>query len=384
VSTCTACKTGWLVKGTGCVQTCGNGYYTAAIDCQACTDTNCDTCSTDVSICTECKAGWLVKDTGCVQTCGNGYYTGTTNCQACTDTNCDTCSTDVSTCTACKEGWLLKGNSCVESCGSGYYVSGSTCQACSDSNCDICPNNVCSTCSSGFYLPSGSSSGTQSTCQACSESNCNICSLDICSSCGPGFYLQDTSCVSSCGIGEYIDGSECHVCSEPDCDTCDADTCSLCKPGYYLSEADGNSCLSCSSITSNCISCSSVSAQCTGCDAGLYLQDNQCVTSCGAEYSISGSLCIPSTRQINSNSKDTNNGGGLSIAETITISLCGFFIIIIIVFLAKSTMSKLRNRKIKNIGKVRPIFATKLEIKPNISSANPNSVTSGNLITETI
>lgn len=93
-------------------------------------------------------------------------------------------------------------------------------------------NSTClSSCPSGM-------TGINSFCQFCTN-NCKTCSgaTNICITCLNGTYLINSSCVTNCGSGLYIDyiSQTCIGCTSP-CHTCSSttSTCTSCTTGYLI------------------------------------------------------------------------------------------------------------------------------------------------------
>ena len=83
-------------------------------------------------------------------------------------------------------------------------------------------------------------------CEECSWP-CRHCSGegDNCSECADGYFLNGTSCISSCGVGYYVENGTCVECGIDYCASCSNITCLQCSYPYYLiSNSSGSFCLS--------------------------------------------------------------------------------------------------------------------------------------------
>ncbi|KAL4453892.1 hypothetical protein ABPG74_003775 [Tetrahymena malaccensis] len=219
-----------------CRSTCPNGTYPDSNSglCKNC-DFSCSSCSGPRNNqCTACQFLTYLSNGTCVKTCPNGQFADekSKKCYQCPD-GCSSC-TSYNACTSCKTGYSSNQNTCVSS---SCTVPCATCTA-SSTTCLSCvqlylqPSNKCdSSCPQGYFKNS-----VNMTCTAC-PTGCKNC-------------LDDKTC-TSCDIssGYRLNGSSCTLCIQP-CATC--------------SLRDPNLCLSC--------------------ENNLYLQNNQCVTTCQKGY----------------------------------------------------------------------------------------------------
>lgn len=91
----------------------------------------CYTCS-DASTCFTCIGGYILNGTSCQKTCGDGYYMETvevnysnevdsqnfswySSCKPCSD-QCRTCMNASDLCIECSDGYLMDGGDCVRDC----------------------------------------------------------------------------------------------------------------------------------------------------------------------------------------------------------------------------------------------------------------------------
>ncbi|KAK7933749.1 hypothetical protein WMY93_004645 [Mugilogobius chulae] len=144
--------------------------------------------------------------------------------------------------------------------------------------------------------PSGSYQHDHTHCREC-HSSCSEClgpSEADCVSCSHlSSLLKLGRCVSQCGPGFYSQDNNCYAC-DPSCESCfpDKPLCTSCPPGAALHHGK---CISecppqhykdshsrCRACHSSCSSCWGPSvSQCSDCLSGLFLQQGQCVETCG-------------------------------------------------------------------------------------------------------
>ena len=178
-------------------------------------------------------------------------------------------------CAQCYTGYTLTNNYCVQCLFTGCIAANSS-----------IVNNVCTctSCSLGYYLPSGSI-----MCSPCSTLNCVICPTNICTNCLTGFYWNGASCavstVANCFIAatattcntcmsRYFKGSSnlCYSC-QSSCKTCSTRfRCSECDANYYLHPID----LFCVKLPNNCLNFSTTTNMCSTCQHGYYLNSGYC------------------------------------------------------------------------------------------------------------
>lgn len=339
---CTSCITGYnLILGYCCDPRCSScnfnqcwgcvdGYLYDGIRCSACPST-----------CTSCKSGQCVTGTGCpanclecststsCSKCESGYYPVTGGCSQCFS-RCTTCDW-LEVCTGCQTGFeLIQGYCCDPKCSScnqskcwgckdGYYYDGTNCITC-PAGCDLCQSGGC-------YHTSGCSS------------HCNMCdNSGACVKCADGYYPDNGGCLQcnpncpTCDWAEVctscVQGLELILgyCCDPKCSSCNLSKCWGCKDGYYF---DGTHCLTCPAncdhctgglcysntlCPSNCLQCTD-SQTCTKCSSGYYPVTGGCskcystcstcdwlevCTSCVApNVLISGYCCNPKCTSCN-------------------------------------------------------------------------------------
>jgi hypothetical protein len=231
---CTASRNGFQLAGNNCRQcalscsscnpvnitqctSCANGLYLLNSKCVSCP--NCLACS-DANTCSACVPGMTPNSNNvCVL-----------NCQV----PCITCLDNQPTmCLSCYYGSTLSGNTCVfdsscngtsscTDCGQGLnlYLDGTNCLACPTiSKCIQCSSsNVdnCARCDNEYFVD------TTSTCTLCPTQCTGCISTTICTTCVSGYTLP-----SDLGAGS------CTACSSP-CATCQGSStyCLSCVDGY--------------------------------------------------------------------------------------------------------------------------------------------------------
>lgn len=204
----------------------------------------------------------------------------------------------IDTCTACIEGYNLYNSSCLLNCPNYFYanLTGSICLACNPP-CLQCTFQGCINCLSAYYLQQRAcvtsctgtfrpNNGTM-VCENC-QHPCSDCTWStLCTSCITSYSLFGTSCLSTCPMSYYSDGSQCLSCPSL-CPTCtfrnNKPACTSCAPSTFLysfnctsvcpsnTTASGQTCFSsdCSAL-SHCVSCSG--QQCLECSS-LYQMDS--------------------------------------------------------------------------------------------------------------
>lgn len=197
-TSCTKCKTGYLLQNNLCVSKCSTGYIKVGSNCNKCTSP-CKTCSTSVTACLSCENNYFLSGTKCVKECPIGFYANkkTSKCEQC-DKSCELCESDPTKCTKCPSNYTLYNNSCYTQCPSGTTKIGNSCQPC---------NSECKTCSS---------------------------SSTKCTSCQPELFLHEEQCIEKCPPKFYENVDHCSDCKAP-CETCDSkDHCITCVKGFNL------------------------------------------------------------------------------------------------------------------------------------------------------
>jgi len=318
VSNCTSCISGYVLSGSTCSSSCGNGQYlvSGTSTCAPCTGL-CANCSGDATTCNSCTADNLYYSNNCYapSACPNGTVAQSGNgiCAPC-QSPCASCSSTVDSCTACIAGYYYDAttSSCVTTCPAGTAPTGSSCTAC-QSPCANCSSTTmtCTGCIEGAslyqsscYAPEDCPAGTVSigsSCESC-ESACATCNgtTSVCTSCPTDQYLYNDDCYTSCpAAGTFVSGSTCAPC-DPSCSSCvgSATTCTACNTTSATPILYGSTCsatcpvgtyvdaglFQCLSCTSPCSACTSAStAACTACIHGMFLSQSQCVYQCPAQ-----------------------------------------------------------------------------------------------------
>lgn len=163
---------------------------------------------------------------------------------------------------------------------------------CSSTGCSQCNasyyliNGTCrSTCPSGYYIDSASSS-----CLVC-VLPCSQCTTRTnCTACTSGYNLNNNSCIGQCPVGQYYNSSlsSCINCSMTNCGYCNSTSCFGCKTSYYSFYSNGvisacitncdniqglyndNANMNCSACYGHCQSCANAT-YCNLCTSGYYL-----------------------------------------------------------------------------------------------------------------
>ncbi|KAL4496784.1 hypothetical protein ABPG73_011750, partial [Tetrahymena malaccensis] len=342
---CLSCLSNTYLYNSQCLSTCPNQYYknTTTLTCDQCI-ANCQQCTNNTS-CSLCQPNYYLQpgQNSCLATCPSGYMLNTSNwsCKACTVSNCVSCQADVSQCTQCTANYNLQGTQCQATCNSQYYASNQICLQCSKlfTNCLQCNASSCTQCQNSFYLYQGActsicpqsyyqdTSTSIAQCTACQNSNCSSCqpASPNCLSCIPSYYLSGQSCVKNCEPNMYPNSSNvctlcsslflgCFSCSSTQCTSCISasdyldtvnNSCGpTCPVGYFQSITSSSPPINiCSACDSNCLNCNSSSTNCISCKSNMYLQGNQCQSSCNQGYfPNSNGICV------NCNTKFSNCG----------------------------------------------------------------------------
>ncbi|KAL4478585.1 hypothetical protein ABPG74_006820 [Tetrahymena malaccensis] len=340
-TTCTLCNSPckFCSSATQCLSCVNNTDYTYDPNAKQCISNcyqYCSSCSkpSDSNSCTACKDGYYLSGSQCLQ-CSSPCSKCTSNANQCTGCisgysldssqnkcniqcyqTCKTCSSpnNQQACNSCIDGYFIQNNQCLQC--------QSPCATCSNSstNCINCANNY--------------QKNNQNICQPICDSSCKSCSSpknsNSCTDCFDGSFLnannqciqcqkpcqncvsQATKCTSCINNTDYTFDNVNQICNlvcNNTCSSCfgpnDNTKCNSCIDGYYL---DGTTCKQCSSP---CSKCSQSPTQCTGCIASYQLNNqNQCIPSCD-------SSCNTCSKPLDKNSCITCNTG-----YTMVNSLC--------------------------------------------------------------
>ncbi len=230
LTTCLSCTTGYLYEST-CVGSCPSGTYLSGSSCLSCSSP-CSQCSGSSTTCTSCSSGTLVGNS-CIESCPSGQFLSNSGCEDCTYP-CYTCSGSSTSCTSCEGENYFYDGACGP-CPTHMYASGGNCYEC-DSTCATCSaiSTQCLSCFSAFVLDA-----QNHVCLHCSYP-CDTCegSVNACATCFPGYDLYESTCVTSCPSGTYLDFSfDCVDCSS-NCTSCLSETvCMTCATGYLLKDS---------------------------------------------------------------------------------------------------------------------------------------------------
>lgn len=276
-SLCQACSVGCLACSSSSTCTsCGSGYRLSAGSCLACTS-NCQTCS--AAACTTCNSLSGLISNLCYL-CTDTSKQGSTGCLTCNSNNVRI------QCTSCSSGYYLNsGTQACVACSATYPNS----ILCNSTNAIQCSSDSSATLTSRYYLVSNlcvanankckdmlDSTGKCSSCYFTaatgyySLSASNVCVL--CNVAGCASYSTTCQCLS-CQNGYQFINNQCIQCQNLHCYQCQASisSCQSCAPSYgRLSSA----CLLCQ--PANCYNCDGDNTQCATCNTGYYLSGGQC------------------------------------------------------------------------------------------------------------
>lgn len=265
VTVALACETGFELKNSECVNSCGSGKYKDPTT-EKCADCP-STCAECISAtkCSLCKDGesldviQLPNSSKCVSSCPDGFFADKGQCASCSR-SCSKCDS-TSACTQCKDHRYLSpiSKTCEDDCPKGYSpvgteATGRSCQVCSK-NCVSCVSaGECRECGNRKYLvpegwcedgcPKGyygkGDGDTGRTCEACPGDFFNCISPKLGTECKNRKYLTaEGTCESGCPTGTYPSGTGdlgrvCMPCGA-NCAVCTTgDTCDRCTNSYYL------------------------------------------------------------------------------------------------------------------------------------------------------
>src|SRR3990167_8866034 len=196
----------------------------------SCSDTNCNTCSTDPTYCTDCNSGFFLRDPAdgkCYKNDIVGYglttVSGITKTTKCADAQCSDCYAAYSECLQCATAYYLK-----------------------EGTTSICYTNTLT----GFGLKTAS---PQNVLAACTPTFCKTCTAyyTYCTDCNVGYYLRqptDGKCykndVSGYGLITVSGVTKTTKCSDTQCSDCLSSytTCLKCNSPYYLKDGTNSTC----------------------------------------------------------------------------------------------------------------------------------------------
>lgn len=227
-SSCTLCSS----SANNCSE-CKDGYYLSGNSCVLCSSP-CENCTSATS-CLTCVSDRYLKGTSCLESCGDNFYGKNKICYPC-DTNCNICNS--TECTACLPNFFLRSGACYDTCVDGYFKYNNG--VCCPNACESCTtSDVCLTCKTGFYLSSNKCLPCKMGCSACETT------ADNCSACSPGYYIIGTSCESVCPeTGYFVADSTCKKCDES-CNTCSGSTAADCLTCLDATVFFENKCYKC-------------------------------------------------------------------------------------------------------------------------------------------
>ncbi len=230
-----------------------------------------------------------------------------TGCGPCIS-SCDKC-TKGSDCTTCSSGFYLHTPTsttyqCLSKCPAGYFAIWQTCTGCgTPTTCQTCLNSTyCYACQNGLYTQvKDFTSYCTDTCLTGYYKNYSYVSAiganaNVCTKC-PSVCsaCNNASSCTACSSGYYINGDSCIACMTG-CSTCPSNVCTNCSDGYYLINAYPY----CNPCLSNCASCTD-SETCTTCYDGFILitstSPHQCLSCTPNCKNCTGpsecSVCLP-------------------------------------------------------------------------------------------
>lgn len=332
--TCSSCIGGYILNGTICQQSCGDGYflqsyyidydiddhedediyqdYSKFVKCLKC-NIECLTCRDYASRCVTCAVGFVLANGRCMSFCPDGTYNASSVCKPCSR-YCVTCS-NLNSCAVCVQGTVLYSSLCLSNCPQGYYmtlnstaaVSYYYCTGCSVS-CQSCNGSAeynCLSCNSGLFLTNGMClsacpQGTYATnltrtCSPCPLTCTNCTSFSNCGACIVNYTLSNTN---QCNPPTYI---TCDISNCVSCTPTNSYQCLQCITNYYLL-ANLTCSASCPTntyaLTGQCIKCPSTCSSCTAtqclsCLTSYYLYQGSCLSSCPISTLPSQTICVP-------------------------------------------------------------------------------------------
>lgn len=274
---------------SACRSSCANGCCQGAV----CKPASMETCGVSGESCVACDP---MRSDSCNAAgdcaCGSGA-----ECAAGLRCVAGTCVCDAESCaTGCCDGTMCKTPS-VAACGTG----GGACTACDPLAVDSCTDGQCRCGSGGSCAAGQRCSGGQCVCDStscpagcCSGNTCQINQLASCGSAGAACSVCNSQLADSCNQGECLCGSgpacvtgqrcvggQC-ICDAVSCPAgcCQGNACAaLIHPTCAPSDG-GNSCVQCSSVTSDrCASTGGCACGTNryGCPPGTYCSNAECV-----------------------------------------------------------------------------------------------------------
>ncbi|EDW00125.1 furin-like protease 2 isoform X2 [Drosophila grimshawi] len=311
---CTSCDHHLVMHENKCYSACPlDTYETEENKCAYC-HSSCATCNgATENNCITCRPSRYAWQNKCLNNCPDGFYADKKRleCLPCHD-GCKSCSSN-GICTECLPNWLLnKKDKCAaagsDSCFESEYYSHSegkcmpcydSCETCNgplSSNCLSCHQNrlleqssCVSGCQDGFYMETGVCTPCLHTCTQCvSRTNCSNCSK--------GLELQNGECRTTCADGYYSDRGicakcylSCHTCSGPrrnQCVQCPAgwqlaagECHPECPEGFYKSE------FGCQKCHHYCKTCNGAGPlACTSCPPHFMLDGGLCMECLSSQY----------------------------------------------------------------------------------------------------
>ncbi|XP_017962667.1 furin-like protease 2 isoform X1 [Drosophila navojoa] len=294
-----------------CLQVCPDGYFEDIKNktCVPC-EPNCASCQDRPEFCTSCDHHLVMHENKCFSACPlNTYETDENKCAYC-HPSCATCNeASENNCITCRPSRYAYQNKCLNNCPEGFYADKKRleCLPCHE-GCKTCSTNgICSECLPNWTLNkkdscivSGSESCSESEYFNLAEGKCNQChescatcngplSTD-CLSCHQNRLLEQSSCVSGCQDGFFMETGVCtpclHTCtqcvSRTNCSNCskglelqNGECRTTCADGYY---SDRGICAKC---YLSCHTCSGPRRnQCVQCPAGWQLAAGECHPEC--------------------------------------------------------------------------------------------------------
>lgn len=229
----------------------------------------------------------------CFTKCPDPYYSNVTDhkCYKC-PVICTSC-TSPTACTNCIPGFYLQNGECVLQCTGLYYANITSMKCVISTDCKpyfgVNATNMCSvTCPYNQWKNSN-----LYRCDAC-PSTCQTCtSLTTCSMCKASAVFSENFCYGFCSNTTAQFYSR------------DNKTClSKCDNGTYLSV------LFCKLCDSSCTTCQGSATNCTLCSGGMYLQDQECVSSCSTGYKPTSDLMCTFCGE--------DCGSGLTVSTNVT------------------------------------------------------------------